>query len=180
MDQIPSSVSSSPMMVRERLGNEEQSVLKAEVATRRDLLYEEVSGVLLSREVFWIYTGRTRVVRGRHVPNHVLVWSFRVVFALEGVERALLRRRIGSWWADGRALQGAAHAFVRAVLLWSSRMNALMLNAAPHPPHIELRQAMDTGRGERHAIVGADRQGLSMLTKGALEERLDADTLRRE
>jgi hypothetical protein len=80
----------------------------------------------------------TRTNRQIVAVSSVLVWSFRVAFAPEGVERPLLRGGIGPWRTNGGALQRPMHAFMRAVLLRSSRMDALKLNAEPHPPDVEL------------------------------------------
>lgn len=170
----------SDVVVRERLRNEEQSMLEAKRSAGRDLLHQEVPGIFLGRELSRVRPGRGRVVRRWRVASQVLVRPFHVVLAAKGVERPLLRGGIGPWRANGGALQRPVHALMRAVLLRSSRMDALMLNAEPHPPDIELRQAMDAGRGERHPVVGADGQGQSILAEGALEERFDADALRRE
>jgi len=74
----------------------------------------------------------------RRLPTQVLVGAFRVVFAPEGVKRPLLRGGIGPWRTTGGTLQRPMHSFMRAVLLRSSRMDALMLNAEPHPPDVEL------------------------------------------
>ena len=52
-----------------------------------------------------------------------------------------------------------------------------MLNAEPHPPHIELREPMDGLGGERDAVVGADGARQAVLAEGALKRRLGARCL---
>ena len=81
---------------------------------------------------------------------------------------------------DGLAFQGAMHSFVRAILLRLTGVNALMLNTQPHPPHIQVRQAVNGLRCKRHAIVGANRQRQSVFTKRALKNGTRRDCLRRE
>ncbi|MGE5802373.1 MAG: hypothetical protein ACM358_08930 [Gemmatimonadota bacterium] len=49
------------------------------------------------------------------------------------------------------------HALVRAILLWLARQDPLVLDAEPHPPHIQLGESVNAGGRERDAIVGADR-----------------------
>ena len=51
------------------------------------------------------------------------------------------------------------------------RVNALMLDAEPHPPYVELREAVDAVGGEGHTVVGADRARQAELPKSALEDR---------
>jgi hypothetical protein len=61
----------------------------------------------------------------------------RVVLQAESIEGVLLRGAGAPDRADGLALQRAVHALVRPVLLRPARMDALMLNAEPQPPHVE-------------------------------------------
>jgi hypothetical protein len=72
------------------------------------------------------------------------------------------------------------HPFVGAVLLGTSGQDPLMLDAQPHPPHVELREAVDAGGGERHAIVGANGARQPVLAKEAIEDGADALALGRE
>ena len=52
-----------------------------------------------------------------------------------------------------------------------------MLNAQAQPPHVELRQAVDAGRGEGHAVVGANRAGQAVLAEQPVEDGADAVAL---
>ena len=56
-------------------------------------------------------------------------------------------------------------------------MNALMLDAEPHPPDVELREAMDATRGEGDAVVRAHRARQAELPEGPLEDRAGAPAL---
>ena len=53
------------------------------------------------------------------------------------------------------------HSFVGAVLLGTAGQDPLMLNAQPHPAHLELREAVDARGSERYAIVSANGAGQS-------------------
>ena len=66
------------------------------------------------------------------------------------------------------------HPLVRAILLRVGRQNPLVLNPQAQPPHVERRQAMERGRGERHAVVGTNRAREAVLPKQALEDRSHA------
>ena len=72
------------------------------------------------------------------------------------------------------------HPFVGAVLLGTGGQDSLVLNAEAQPPHVELREAVDTGRGERHAVVGANGARQPVLAKEAIEDGADALALGRE
>ena len=98
----------------------------------------------------------------------------------EPIERALLGGQMPVGWAGGRGLQGAMHPFVGAVLLWTRRQDPLVLNAQPDPPHVELREAVDAGGGERHPVVGADGARQPVLAEEALENGPDAHALGRQ
>src|SRR5690606_9469721 len=64
---------------------------------------------------------------------------------------------------------------VTAVLLGVSRLDALDLDAETQPPDGKLRKIEEAiGRGERHAIVGADRLWQAALLEQALEGRQGA------
>ena len=53
-------------------------------------------------------------------------------------------------------------------------MNALMLDAEPHPPDVELREAMDATRGEGDPVVRPHRARQAELAEGAFEDRTGA------
>jgi hypothetical protein len=62
------------------------------------------------------------------------------------------------------------HAFVSAVLLWLTGLNALDVDAEAQPPHREFAQTEQrVGAGERVAIVGTNRLGQAELLEGALK-----------
>ena len=71
------------------------------------------------------------------------------------------------------------HAFVLAVFLGTGGRNPLMDDAELHPPDIQGRQAMDAGRGERGAVVGADRLGQADLAEERPEHGLRERRLHR-
>ena len=55
-----------------------------------------------------------------------------------------------------------------------------MLNAEPQPPDIELREAVNPGRRERYAIVGANRVRQAVFAEQPVEHRPHAEPLGRE
>jgi len=62
------------------------------------------------------------------------------------------------------------HAFVGAVFLGTSWVNALMLYPQSHPPDVELRESVDGTGGERDAVVRTDGQWKSEVAECALED----------
>jgi hypothetical protein len=68
--------------------------------------------------------------------------SLFIVLVPEGGEGALLPREIRCRGPRGFGFQRAMHALVRAVLLRRGGPNALMLDAEPEPPHVELSEPM--------------------------------------
>jgi hypothetical protein len=63
------------------------------------------------------------------------------------------------------------HALMGAVLVGRGRKNPLVLSAQAHPPHIELREAVNPGRGEGHPIVRANRARQPVFAKQPIEDR---------
>src|SRR5215470_17098330 len=60
------------------------------------------------------------------------------------------------------------HAFMATVLLRMAGLDTLDGNAEPQPPHSEPTQVEESiGRGERHAVVGANGLGQAALLKQA-------------
>jgi hypothetical protein len=59
-------------------------------------------------------------------------------------------------------------------------MNALMRDPQAHPPHVEIRQAVNRLGRERDAVVRANRARQPVLAKRALEHRPRGRGLRRE
>ena len=91
----------------------------------------------------------------------------------------MLGRQGRAWGANGGGLQRLVHALVRPVLLGMGRQNPLVLNAEPHPPDVELREAVDAGRGEGDAVVGANGGRQAVLVKDLLKDMPSARALRR-
>ena len=84
---------------------------------------------------------------------------FVVVLGSEDIEGALLARTRAHSGPCRLSLQCAMHPFMGAVLLGPTRMNPLMLDTEPHPPHVQIRKPVDRLRRERHAIVSANGAG---------------------
>src|SRR5262245_53591960 len=95
---------------------------------------------------------------------------FFVVRETEAIEGSLLGSQRGAGWPNRIGLERLVHALVGAVLLRLARKDPLVLNPQPHPPHIQLRQSVDTRRRERDAIVGADRARQTILAKEPVED----------
>src|SRR3989475_2756904 len=88
-----------------------------------------------------------------------------------GREGPLLGWEARSGWTNRLALQGLVHAFVGAVLVRRGWEDPLVVNAQAQPPHVELREPVNSRRGEGHAVVGANRAGQAILAKEAVEAR---------
>src|SRR3990172_9196718 len=101
----------------------------------------------------------------------MLVRPLGVVLRPKSIEGPLLRRRVVPWWTDSSTLERPVHAFVGAVLLRPSRVNALVLDPEAHPPDVELREAVDAAGGKGHPVVGANRPRKAIGPEGALEDR---------
>lgn len=69
---------------------------------------------------------------------------------------------------------------MRAVLLRAAGMNALMHDAEPHPPDVEVREAVHGLGREGDAVVRTDRAGQAILAKGTLEDGASRHRFRRE
>src|SRR2546428_13061942 len=130
-------------MLLQRFGDEEQSLLEPDRPRVRDALHDEVSGVLDGRQSPGIGTGRRPIARRGRGALEELVRSLGVVLRAEAVERALLGRERRSRGPNRFRLERLVHPLVRAVLLRRRGSDALMLNAEPQPPDIELRQAVN-------------------------------------
>ena len=50
-------------------------------------------------------------------------------------------------------------------------VNALMLNAEPHPPHVEGGEPAERLRHERRAVIASHRQWEAVLAECALKHR---------
>jgi hypothetical protein len=154
----------------ERIGDEEQAVLQADRAGVGDAFDEEMAGVVDRRQGAGIRAGRGSVEGGWRPILERLMGPLIVVEAAEGVEGPLLGDEGGAGRANRIPFQGFVHPFGRAVLLGLGGQDALVLKAQTEPPHVELGEAVDAGRGEGHAVVGADGAGQAILTEQAVED----------
>ena len=84
------------------VGNEEQPMLEAKRAPRRDLLDQEVPRILLRGERARIGARGGLVVCGGRLPSQAVVGPFLIVFGAEVIEGALLGGRIGPRRVMGR------------------------------------------------------------------------------
>ena len=106
--------------------------------------------------------------------------SLVVVLGAEVVERALLRRERRAGRPNRLRLERFVHPLMRPILLRRRGPGALMLNAEPQPPDIELREAVNPGRRERDAVVRANRVRQAVFAEQPVEDRAHATPLRRE
>ena len=148
----------SDVLSAQRTAKNEQVVLEANGPDTRDVFDQQVARILQRRERIGIGTRRGLVVRGGRITRERFMRSLFVVFAAKLIEAALLLREIGLGRARGLVFQRPMHSFVRCVLLWGRGTDPLMLNAETQPPDVESREPMQPGAGERHAVVGANRQ----------------------
>src|SRR6266849_11062596 len=155
----------------ERLGDEEQALLEPKRPGVRDALPDEMAGILDRRNGAGVAPRRRPIPRRGRGALEELVRPLVVVLSAEAIERALLGRERGSGRANRLRLERLMHPFVRAVLLRRRGAGALMLNAEPQPPDIELRQAVNPGRRERDTIVGANRVRQAVLAEQPVEDR---------
>ena len=108
------------------------------------------------------------MITGRAAAQE-LVRPFVVVLAVERIKGALLGGEGAVGRSDGAGLQRLVHTLMRRVVLRGGGPGALVLDAELHPPDVELREAVDAGGREGHAVVGANRAGQPVAAKGALE-----------
>src|SRR2546425_12300041 len=97
--------------------------------------------------------GHGVAITGRGAAQ-VLVRPLVVVLAAEGIEGALLSRERAAGRADGARLERFVHALVGSVVLGGGGSGALGLDAQPHPPDREPREAGKAGGGKGQARVG--------------------------
>ena len=94
-----------------------------------------------------------------------------IIVAGETRETALLRRPV-RFGRRHRLQKREMEAFVPAVLLRMAGIDPLVADAQLDPPGRQRRQSRDAGRGERRAVVGADRRRQAMFPESPLEQRL--------
>src|SRR5688572_9676193 len=92
-----------------------------------------------------------------------------VVAAAEDVEGALLGPHRDARRARSLALQRPMEALEAAVLLRLAGPDPVRHDAETDPPDRKSRQAADTGRRERRAVVAADAGGQAVLAERRLE-----------
>jgi hypothetical protein len=98
------------------------------------------------------------------------VGSFDIELVQEGIEAGLLLQAVHTWRARGFLLQSEVHAFMAAVLLWLSGLDAFDSDAEAEPPDRELGEIeQGIGAGEGNAIIGTDGERQSALCKQPFE-----------
>jgi hypothetical protein len=163
---------------REGVGDEEQALLEPKGPGVGDALDEKVARILDRREP-GVVRARRWPVQGRgRPPSQMLMRPLVVVLPSEEIEGPLLGGQRGARWPNGVGLEGLVHPLVGPVLLRVAREDALVLNPEAHPPHIQLRETVNAGRGERDAIVGADRAREAVLAKEPIEDGAHAVAFR--
>src|SRR5262249_1283214 len=86
-------------------------------------------------------------------------------------EAGLLLEHVGGGWLRGFRLQGEMHAFVAAILLGMTRLDALDVDAEAEPADGEFAEAVQrVGGGKGHAVVGPDGLREAKFLEGALED----------
>lgn len=105
--------------------------------------------------------GRVGAARGaterrRWVSLERRVWPLAVVHLAERGEGPLLGAQRAAGRADNLGLERPMHPFVRPVLPGRGGEDALMLNAQPQPPDVELGDPVDPSGGEGDAVVGTN------------------------
>jgi hypothetical protein len=98
------------------------------------------------------------------------VRPFVIVEMAEGGEGALLGGEARARRATRRCLERLVHPLVGAVLFRVGGEDPLVLNAQPQPPDVELRKPVNAGRGEGHAVVGANRARQPVLPEQPVED----------
>lgn len=134
----------------------------------------EMRGITGRRDVLGVRTRRGRPQRRWCPVPDAFVRAFVVVADAEGVEPPLLRAQAARGGARGLAFQIAMHSFMGAVVLRTGRRNPLMDDAELHPPHVQLRQPVNAGRGKGRSVVAADRLGQPDRSEERAKHRLRA------
>jgi hypothetical protein len=134
-------------MLLQGVGEKEQPLLQANGARVGDTLDEKVAGVFDRRQ------------RARVGPRGGVVQRGR-----RPIAQARLRR------PTRLPLERLVHALVGAVLLRVGGQNPLVLDAESQPPDVQLREAVNAGGGEGHAVIGANRAGQAILAKESIED----------
>ena len=142
---------------------------KAERAGVGQAFHEEVSRVLERRECA-VGMGAATSDTGSPSEQANASWGRSVLYSNRNAsDRFCCAAHVALDGFDACRLSGAMHAFVGAVLLRAARVNALVRDAEPHPPDVQVREPVDRARRERDAVVGANRPRQPVLTKGPLE-----------
>lgn len=113
----------------------------------------------------------TAVERERRPLPERFVRPVVVVLGLEGMEAALLRRRVALWRPGRLGLERAVHALMASVLLGMGGLDDLGVDARADPPDRQPRQAAERRRGEGDAVVGAEDLRQAVLVEEPGEDR---------
>src|SRR5215813_5967306 len=159
-------------MLFECLGEEDEFALAAEEDRPGvgDAFDDEVARVLDRRQRAGIRPRRRPIERRWRAPVEGVMRPFIVIEPAEGVEGPLLGNDVRARWSERLAFERLVHPLMRAVLLRMRRQRALVLNAEPQPPDVELREAVEAGGGEGRAIVGANGARQAVFAKESVED----------
>jgi hypothetical protein len=157
-------------MLLQGVGEKEQPLLQANGARVGDTLDEKVAGVFDRRQRARVGPRGGVVQRGRRPIAQGLVGPFIIVETAEGIEGALLGGQARLRRPTRLPLERLVHALVGAVLLRVGGQNPLVLDAESQPPDVQLREAVNAGGGEGHAVIGANRAGQAILAKESIED----------
>src|SRR5687767_10615456 len=102
-------------------------------------LHAKMRGVVQLRELARVSSSRRHILRRRCLIGQRFVRPLVIVFAEKHREGSLLGPKARSRRPSGLGLQGAVHAFMAAVLIWTSRDNAFGTDAEADPPDGQAR-----------------------------------------
>ena len=105
------------MVLFQGVGDEQQTVLKAERAGVGNALHQEVPGIVERGELLGERPSGSPIERRGRTAVEELVGSVLVVLGAEGVEGPLLGRQRATRRPDRAGLQGLVHPLVGPVLL---------------------------------------------------------------
>src|SRR5260370_23925278 len=153
----------------ECLADENQFAMPPDLAVAADPAQLEVGGLVRILEPVRISSRRRRVVPCRRSLAERLMRALMIDLGAERIEAPLLGRRGGGWRAGALDLEGPMHSFMASVLLRLAGLDSLRRNAELDPPHREPAQSSRSYRGERRAVVRANRVRQSLLSEHPLQ-----------